>query len=281
MRFLHTVVAKVSMVNPLVYLSIYLLTIPAFGLMFLYAFPHDFYAPYAEHEPAAVNDANNIIRAIRTAVENNFKANEAALQSGEWKISQPTIGGIKLDKDVVHFTLGLTAMRSQEGSVSMTNLGIAVGLPLSTWIRTRTPDGWTEYFYPTFDRTKSASPSAAAAASIGASPPDDLEVIFNRFFRPMDGFLVPTVAVASPFMELKQRYEKGIQGDPSQLSGACGRMFYLSAVVLTTLGLGDIAPVTPGSRFCVAFEAIAGITLAGLFLNALAFRASSGSMPLK
>ena len=51
-------------------------------------------------------------------------------------------------------------------------------------------------------------------------------------------------------------------------------MFYLSAVVLTTLGLGHIVPMTAASRFFVALEAITGITLAGLFLNALAFRAS-------
>jgi Ion channel len=32
---------------------------------------------------------------------------------------------------------------------------------------------------------------------------------------------------------------------------------------LTTLGLGDIVPMTKASRFCVALEAITGITLAG------------------
>jgi hypothetical protein len=49
--------------------------------------------------------------------------------------------------------------------------------------------------------------------------------------------------------------------------------------VLTTLGLGDIVPMTASSRFCVALEAISGITLAGLFLNALAFRASGAARP--
>lgn len=39
----------------------------------------------------------------------------------------------------------------------------------------------------------------------------------------------------------------------------------ISVVVLTTLGLGDIVPMTKASRLCVALEAITGITLAGYF----------------
>ncbi|MBX5206828.1 potassium channel family protein [Rhizobium sp. NZLR11] len=53
-----------------------------------------------------------------------------------------------------------------------------------------------------------------------------------------------------------------------------GRMLYLSVVILTTLGLGDIVPVANASRLLVGLEATSGIFIAGLFLNALAWRAS-------
>ncbi|HET7463449.1 MAG TPA: potassium channel family protein [Longimicrobium sp.] len=50
-----------------------------------------------------------------------------------------------------------------------------------------------------------------------------------------------------------------------------GRMLYLSAVTLTTVGYGDIVPLTDTARIAVACEAIFGIVLVGLFLNALAY----------
>lgn len=54
-----------------------------------------------------------------------------------------------------------------------------------------------------------------------------------------------------------------------------GRMLYLSAVTVTTVGYGDIVPLTDIARFAVSFEAIAGIVLIGLFLNALAHEIQS------
>jgi hypothetical protein len=54
-------------------------------------------------------------------------------------------------------------------------------------------------------------------------------------------------------------------------------MMYFSAVVITTLGLGDIIPMTTLARTLVAVETVTGIVLAGFFLNALAYRATKAS----
>jgi hypothetical protein len=53
------------------------------------------------------------------------------------------------------------------------------------------------------------------------------------------------------------------------------RMLYFSAVTVTTVGYGDIVPVTDGARIAVASEAILGIVVIGLFLNGLAARSKS------
>lgn len=47
------------------------------------------------------------------------------------------------------------------------------------------------------------------------------------------------------------------------------RMFYFSAVTITTLGYGDIVPISDHARMLVATESILGIILIGLFFNAL------------
>jgi hypothetical protein len=53
------------------------------------------------------------------------------------------------------------------------------------------------------------------------------------------------------------------------------RMLYLSAITVTTVGYGDIVPVTDGARIAVASEAILGIVVIGLFLNGLTARRKS------
>ena len=50
-------------------------------------------------------------------------------------------------------------------------------------------------------------------------------------------------------------------------------MLYFSATTITTVGFGDIVPQSDGARLLVGLESIMGWVMAGLFLNALAWRA--------
>jgi hypothetical protein len=59
------------------------------------------------------------------------------------------------------------------------------------------------------------------------------------------------------------------EGDPKDASGLYIRMCYFSTVIITTLGFGDITPVTSLARALVGAEAVTGVVLIGLFLNAL------------
>ncbi len=60
------------------------------------------------------------------------------------------------------------------------------------------------------------------------------------------------------------------EGDPYYASGRFGRMLYLSATTITTLGLGDVTPISGMARLPVGLEALLGIVFIGLFLNNLA-----------
>lgn len=59
-----------------------------------------------------------------------------------------------------------------------------------------------------------------------------------------------------------------VDGFPSQDNFK--RMCYLSGVTITTLGMGDIVPLTNRARFLVSAESLVGMILIGLFLNSLA-----------
>lgn len=71
------------------------------------------------------------------------------------------------------------------------------------------------------------------------------------------------------------RYDDVEMGFPTA-RGSFWRMFYLSAVTATTVGFGDIVPLTDNARLAVSFEAIIEVILAGLFLSALAKKAAGG-----
>lgn len=59
------------------------------------------------------------------------------------------------------------------------------------------------------------------------------------------------------------------KGDPYFLRHDRMRMFYFSATTITTVGFGDIVPISEAARLLTGIEAILGWIVAGLFINAV------------
>jgi hypothetical protein len=97
-------------------------------------------------------------------------------------------------------------------------------------------------------------PLSLVPAALFATPPD----------------LSPSLTVGPRIARQIDRLSGAYAGNPSEASGLYLRMLYLSATTITTLGLGDIQPISSTARLWVSIEAVAGIVLAGLFLNAVA-----------
>ena len=82
-----------------------------------------------------------------------------------------------------------------------------------------------------------------------------------------DRYFIGWPAILGPTYKLR-RQAKGFNAGADL--HMFGRMLYLSAVTITTVGYGDIVPLTNVARSAVAAEAMLGIVAIGLFLNALA-----------
>jgi hypothetical protein len=78
------------------------------------------------------------------------------------------------------------------------------------------------------------------------------------------------ISVPGPLNDRLGSFVGASEGDPYYPSGRFGRMFYVSATTITTLGLGDISPVSSTARLLIWMEALLGIVFIGLFLNDLA-----------
>ena len=79
------------------------------------------------------------------------------------------------------------------------------------------------------------------------------------------GFIIISDSLKSEL----ENYRDALSGFPSKSSGSYSRMLYLSAMTITTVGFGDIVPLTSRARLLIASEAILGIILIGLFVNAV------------
>lgn len=91
--------------------------------------------------------------------------------------------------------------------------------------------------------------------------------LFNCFFyTAVDNSCV--LKMPEKLKDALDDYARLEDGRPSR-AGTLERMLYFSAVTATTVGYGDIVPLTAKARAAVGLEAVLEIVLVGLFLNAL------------
>ena len=275
MPFLAKLDLTVSQIRPLWFLLIYLIAIPTFGLLYAFATPHGFYEPYARYEAEATSDRTKLESMLEAALHRSFDH-----RVGE----EFVVGTSKLDLDSLRNSLRVDNAHSADGTtlsfrVRLTandivdfegerQLGwsIVVTIPEQPTSAALGSSSVIVYRFPEVDLSRYASPFR-----------EQMEKLFGFIFGQRNyGFGISAPAVALSYQEDLQlrRYLQGMRGDPSASSSDVWRMVCLSVAVITTLGLGHIVPTTWPARSLVASEAIAGIVLAGLFLNALAYRAS-------
>jgi len=86
------------------------------------------------------------------------------------------------------------------------------------------------------------------------------------------GVLDGSILVPTPTAERVSTYVAARRGHPAPTAGEFGRFLYFSVVTITTLGYGDIVPLTDRARLVVGIESIFGVVVAGLFINATSRR---------
>lgn len=261
-----------SRIHPLIYLLGYLVAIPAFGILYATVTPHGFYAPYARYEPEANTDRDQLALALEKALQRSFDDRpREKLIVGSWKIDPNSLRVTNMtssDGTQLSFRIRISA----EGIGQMAGTrqyGWSIDVSVPETVTAVTPSGpnlTTTFRFIESDFSKYAPTSK-----------QESEKLFMLIFvHDSDSVVQLEPVLALNWNEELQfkRYLQGIKGDASAISGHLERMIYLSAVVITTLGLGDIIPITSRARLLIAMEAVLGIVFAGLFLNALAYRAS-------
>jgi hypothetical protein len=249
---------RLTRIHPLVFLMVYLCLLPTFAFLYTYGCPDGFYAPYAHLEPAWTSDTVKLEAMLAKRIAKSVRKKEYIIEPSGVTVRNLTI--------------------KPEGRISF-ELFVSKLLP--------SPDGYipsANFIDLTSFYTieKAAQQLDGNVLEVEMDVPG-FKVVENRnvltdlcsgFF--LDGEQIDSwrVALENGDFDQLRAYIHGFNGAASGVGGNFWRMLYLSSVVVTTLGLGDIIPITPLARFFVGLQAVSGILLIGLFLNAVAYQAS-------
>jgi len=244
----------------------YLVAIPVFGFYYLLAIPDSFYAPYAQYDPDLTADGVALTNKMQAAVVRAYQQSfDAAIKQKYHDDKIPSGESLRLpSKD------NLVVEPSKEGSQLVFTIN---WLGPSPFFR-----GTVRHLWPFVTLTiKSVVPTPqggqAVQVTVDQAPyrtaRPDVRQIGENFFSAMFNRDGGDLLALTPDEALTiKSYVLGVQGRTASFSNNLVRMMYLSAVVQTTLGLGDLIPMTTAARIAVAIQAIFGIVFAGLFLNA-------------
>lgn len=262
--------------KPLAYLLVYVALIPAYAFVYSSLEGHFYQATwrldqtFRNHEAAVVSE---LIELVTTLVRNH--------QSSDYKVTSEdfTTGpdGLQLGPHDVRFHVDWTV------DVAGAN-GYVYSLAQSDWIIVAPP---TEVGVDYADSQKLFEMpfSATISRRFARQLPPNREGQFTKWDEHFEGYVINTAdgparltgsvkLTRDLFLDiLRLRWVN--DGHTIAARGSFWRFIYFSAITQTTVGYGDIVPLTDLARGCVASQAVLGVIVIGFFLNAVAVRLAS------
>lgn len=258
--------------RPQVYAITYGVSVFVFAIFYTFI-SGDFYHSNAKYELSLKNDLHAIQTGLQAAIERTIDTQykDAVIVDHGWTLTRKSVRFTSLNYSDNVFTarLNLEVKRISNGypeSLRTNHVGVSL----------RRNSG--------FPMLKDDLSYASVMHSVGIDKAEFLDfdphVLLMKLpddFKLDRSKITPRLIVPVGLDKAMTDYGNAIEGFPTNSSGGFERMLYLSAVTITTLGFGDILPVTPTARFAVASEAVWGIVLMGYFLSSIASAAASST----
>jgi len=207
------------------------------------------------------------LKGLKDEITDNFrekyKSDVAAIHGYSIYIGSLRINGLNVKEDEVSFSLGFNITRPGTGGHLSPTL--TYSLKETEEIYEPTKGEWTHNKFLRTNELEVPLPQFPETANMY----DILRIIIPREYT---NDVVSDVVMMPISRKLDfeiRNYASGTRGFPAKSSGHFMRLLYLSAITITTVGYGDILPITTLARALVASEAILGIIIIGFFLNSL------------
>lgn len=252
--YLQAISARVP---AMLFLALYVALIPLFAAYYdLRA--SEFFHSTARYEADILLDGAQVRQDLEKAVQDQFiKANGGTTKrSGDWVIDirEFRVNGAHFNDGRLHLKtyMRFKGTRNNSETAGPKIFDISIRPDLIVGLRgdpdqhvLKFPQSQREDSWPVPDQEIFPNPSNSLARS---------------------GTLIISPDLQSRITNLHNSF----RGFPALSSGAYQRMLYFSAVTQTTLGYGDVVPISDRTRLAVALQAVLGIIMIGLFLNSLA-----------
>ncbi|MEM7106365.1 MAG: potassium channel family protein [Bacteroidota bacterium] len=269
---------RLTKVSSLQYMIIYLITIPVFAGIFS-LIPHHFYHSTAVHEPYFENGLDE----LKYLINEDFKSDIRTKSGAKSRLT--------IESDLLN-ELNARIRGIRSGSIELfiediecNNVTIHetyVSAELFYWFKLNflEPDsmGRRIHYGRPFnlnwevrkDRLNNNITRFYSTSEIAYNNEFDHHLFNLVFKRDPESKKYFPFEISKTTEELMETLFHAGKGFPHNTIGTYPRMLYMSATTLTTLGLGDVTPVTNTSRLLVVLESMLGIILMGLFVNSLA-----------
>ena len=279
----HAIIKSVR--NPLsvpswIYAVLYFASIPSFALLYNYTLRDHFYHSSVVHEESIIKDKEKLSEALSKAITHAYKNYVLPKKdnSSDWELTDNAVG-------VTDFRVSA----GQERSLSPED---GISFIVFTNIRSKQTDKqelleskWHMVlsnkleFEPIIDGQHFCLKKITIKES-GTFLGDEVNSAFlldNYFDIPDHYYLY----IPKELNEDILKFVYAIKGYPAFLKDNLFRMLYFSAVTITTLGFGDIVPISNSARLAVTVESLLGVILIGLFLSSLAAEIKRGDLSSK
>jgi len=258
------------------YAFMYFFCIPLFACLFSWVLPENsFYQSTIKIENSYTAHAREIAGRFCDAIMEDEENRAQDVSGYNFVRSDLRCTKLRIDhEDHLGFTLEVTLHKKQQKFEDLLVIPFLVTLD-SFDIKTLDPE------FLKFVPPSESAEKACAVAFIHPIKVDTLSLPLMSPDHPGDpatnslkerlffGYGSPTILLNNCFEDELAKFLKESNGFTSNASDNFMRMFYLSAMTITTIGYGDIVPMTPCARISVTAEGIFGVFLIGLFLNSL------------
>lgn len=247
----------------ILFLVFYLAMIPAFALYYT-VMGDEFFHSTVRYEADILADDMQIREDLAQLVRHQFTETNSnnTKKVGSWfvDINEFSIVEIRFDEDKLYFRAYMR-FNSDDGR--------EIGGPREFYV-----DAQPSFVIATSDSEDRKVIKHPASEQESLWPVEDIHLFQLTdidFFMAEHGALALPVELQDQITALKNSFD----GFPAHSTGSFGRLLYFSAVTQTTLGFGDIVPISDRTRWAVGAQSVLGIVFIGLFLNSLAHAASA------
>jgi hypothetical protein len=229
------------------------MAIPIYGAIYYY-YSSDFFHSTIQHEQYLENDELAILSTLKNNMVTNYievNNTDSLRNNGFYKLTDFEFYNLKFKDGYYSFDL-LANINGRQEELPPSPLNLKFALFWGRQIK----DSTGKMYNLTLSDNKRVSGLLK-----------ELFPVNKRYSSGTQSEDVGFIIISDSLKQDLLNYRNAMSGFPNKGLNNFWRMLYLSSATMTTVGYGDIVPISSTTRLLISSQAILGLLLIGLFLN--------------